>query len=280
MTDVRGHFVWYELMTTDVDAARAFYCRVVGWDAHDSPLPGMTYTLFTTDDRLVCGLMPLAGPVRDAGASPRWIGYVQVDDVDATVGRVERLGGAVHVPSIDVPGTSRFSICADPQTAPIGLIQWYRERPVQPPAAGLSGRIGWHELVAADWERALPFYADLFGWRQVGTDVDTGSGYTLFSAGDETIGGMFNKPASVPTAFWLYYFNVGDIDAAAQRVQAGGGEVLADPHETPDGSWVVHCRDPQAAVFALKGKRRREPIGYFKRKPRNPADTSERRWSW
>jgi uncharacterized protein len=280
VTDVCGRFTWYELMTTEVESARTFYSRVVGWEAHDISQPGMTYTLFTAGDDVVCGLMRLAGEARDAGASPRWIGYVRVDDVDAAVERVRRLGGAVHVRPTDVPGTSRFSICADPQTAPLGLIQWYRERSAQPDAASLSGRIGWHELVAADWERALPFYTALFDWRQTGTDTDESGAYALFSAGGETIGGMFNKPATVPTAFWLYYFNVGDIDMAVKRVQVGGGEILAGPHETPDGNWVVHCRDPQAAVFALTGKRRRNAIGYFKRQSRNPSDKKERRWSW
>ncbi len=47
---------------------------------------------------------------------------------------------------------------------------------------------------------------------------------SLFSAGGQTIGGMSTKPPTVPMPFWLYYFNVGDIDAAAKRVKAGGGK--------------------------------------------------------
>lgn len=280
MVDVAGRFVWYELMTTDVKAARAFYCKVVGWGAQDISHPGMTYTLFTVDDAVVCGLMTLPQQVRSAGAPPRWIGYIRVDDVAASSERVERLGGTVHVRPTDVTGISRFAVCADPQTAPIGLIEWLRERPGPAADSGLPGRVGWHELVAADWEQALTFYGALFGWQKAGADVDAAGTYALFSAGGETIGGMFNKPAAVPAPFWLYYFNIGDIDAAVQRAQGGGGHVLAGPHETPDGSWVVHCRDPQGAVFALKGKRRRSPIGYFRRKPRDPSDTRERRWSW
>jgi predicted enzyme related to lactoylglutathione lyase len=31
----------------------------------------------------------------------------------------------------------------------------------------------------------------------------------------QTIGGMALKPATVGVPFWLYYFNIGDIDAAA-----------------------------------------------------------------
>ncbi len=39
--------------------------------------------------------------------------------------------------------------------------------------------------------------------------------YQLFSGAGQTIGGMFTKPAAAPVAFRLYYFGVGDIDAAA-----------------------------------------------------------------
>ena len=45
-------FVWYELMTTgDLDAAVAFYGKVVGWDVRDSGMPGMRYMLFGKDGK-------------------------------------------------------------------------------------------------------------------------------------------------------------------------------------------------------------------------------------
>ncbi|TIT21357.1 MAG: VOC family protein, partial [Mesorhizobium sp.] len=34
-------FFWYELMTTDLDAAEAFYTAVVGWKAQLFEAPGM-----------------------------------------------------------------------------------------------------------------------------------------------------------------------------------------------------------------------------------------------
>jgi uncharacterized protein len=75
---------------------------------------------------------------------------------------------------------------------------------------------------------------------------------------------MFPKPPIVPGSVWIYYFSVGDIYAAAERVRAGGGLVLDGPIELPVGSWIVRCSDPQGAVFALEGTRN-HPVGYFKR---------------
>jgi predicted enzyme related to lactoylglutathione lyase len=66
---------------------------------------------------------------------------------------------------------------------------------------------------------------------------------------------MMTKPAQIPAPMWLYYFNVGDIDAAAQRVTGNGGKVLIGPMEVPGGGWIVQATDPQGAMFALVGSR-------------------------
>ena len=99
--------------------------------------------------------------------------------------------------------------------------------------------------------------------------------YQQFSGGGETIGGMFTKPPTLPLPFWLYYFNIGDVEAAAKRVEAGGGQILYGPTAVPGGAWIVHCIDPQGAIFALLDRRRRKAIGYFV--PRYPSDARDRR---
>jgi predicted enzyme related to lactoylglutathione lyase len=92
---------------------------------------------------------------------------------------------------------------------------------------------------------------------------------------------MFTKPPTMPAPAWLYYFNVSDLDAAAQRVQAGGGQILLGPVEVPGGSSIVQCADPQGAMFALEGRRGHKAIGYFERvSSRDPSDPQGRRWSW
>src|SRR6516164_7118987 len=133
----------------------------------------------------------------------------------------------------------------------------------QPPALDAPGGVGWHELIAADWEKAWPFYRELFGWQKAQADTSAMGPYQLFSAGGETIGGMFTKPATEPVPFWLYYFNVGDIDVAMRRVRAARGEIVHGPIEVRGGRWMAQCTDPQGAIFALAGKRSHNGIGYF-----------------
>src|SRR5262249_38854733 len=80
-------------------------------------------------------------------------------------------------------------------------------------------------------------------------------------AGGETIGGMFSKEPDMPGPCWLYYFNIGDIDATIDRVEARGGELVHGPVEVPGGSWIAQCVDPQGAWFALQGNRRPAALG-------------------
>ncbi|MFZ3361360.1 MAG: VOC family protein [Xanthobacteraceae bacterium] len=262
MVNSHGRFVWYELMTTDPEAAKVFYAEVVGWGTVDASMGGIPYVVFTAGEASVCGLMNLPEEARRMGAAPRWIGYVGVDNVDVVTERVRRLGGVVHLPPTDVPNISRFAVVADPQMAAFALSQWPRSGQEQPAAPEAPPRICWHELLAAEWEKAFSFYGELFGWQKVNAEVDMMGTYQMFSAGGQTIGGMSTKPSMVPMPFWLYYFNIDSIDAASERVKAGGGRILEGPLEVR-GGWVVRCTDPQGAMFALAEMRSNKALGYF-----------------
>jgi uncharacterized protein len=275
MVSSNGRFVWYELMTTDTEAAKAFYAYVIDWGTRDASMPSLAYSLFTAKDAPVTGLMTLTDEARRAGVAPHWMGYVGVDDVDAAVTRIKQLGGRVHVSPTDVPGISRFSVIADPQMATLALIKGLKPRQGQSIEPGTPGCVGWHELFAADWEKAFAFYSELFGWQKAETHVGVMGKYQQFSVAGEAIGGMFTKPPTLPFPFWLYYFNIDNIDAVAKRVEAGGGEILYGPTTVPGGAWILHCTDPQGAIFALLDRRRRKPIGYFV--VRDASDAQNRR---
>ena len=121
MVDQHGRFAWYELLTTDVAAARSFYGNVMGWDVQDASTPDLSYNLFTTAKAPVSGLMELPEEARRMGAMSRWIGYVGVSDVDAIAERIKHLGGAVYVPPTN-SNIGRISVVADPQTATLALV--------------------------------------------------------------------------------------------------------------------------------------------------------------
>jgi uncharacterized protein len=257
MPNSHGGFVWYELMTTDTTAAKDFYGKVVGWGAQDASMPDMPYTIFTTGGSQVGGMLPQPDGAKNMGAPPAWLGYVAVDDVDASAAKVKSLGGNVHMPPRDIPDVGRFAVVADPQKAMFTLFKSSKPQQDQGVDFGAPGGVGWHELYTTDREKAFAFYNALFGW-QKDQAMDMGEGvgiYQLFSHDGRQVGGMFNKPAEIPATFWLYYFVVGNIDTGIDRVTKGGGNVLMGPMEVPGGKSIIQASDPQGAMFALIGER-------------------------
>jgi predicted enzyme related to lactoylglutathione lyase len=253
-----GFFTWYELITTDVTAAAAFYREVVGWETKEASTSRVSYTLFTVGESATAGLMELPEEGRKMGATPRWVGYVGVMDVFETTDRIRRLGGAVYVPPTDT-NIGRISVVADPQTATFAVVDRLQATPQQSIDSSKPGRVGWHELFAANLDKEIAFYCELFGWQKTGSQNYQTDVYVALSGGGRVIGGALKKSPEEPLPFWLFYFNVGDLDAAVDRVRAGGGRASYNDLELPSGLWVAHCVDPQGAPFALQGKRAHAP---------------------
>ena len=251
MANSPNPFVWYELMTTDADATKAFYGAVIGWDAQEWGGSEFRYIIMSAGEKMVAGVMPMPEEVSAAGGRPGWLGYIGTDNVDAATQRVSEAGGFIHRAPADIPDVGRFSVVADPQGAVFMLFT-----PLggdnAPAPAGTPGHVGWRELYAADWPSAFAFYAAQFGWAK-GEAVDMGpmGTYQLFAAGGDPIGGMMNKPEGIPAPVWQFYFNVPEADAAIARVTANGGRVLNGPLQVPGGSWIAQCMDPQGATFAV-----------------------------
>lgn len=254
MASQNGLFIWYELYTTDMDAAAAFYGNVVGWGCDVVPMPGMDYRMFRSRQGNNCGMMMLPEEAKAMGAPPHWLGYLCVPDLDAAHAKALTLGAQTYAGPMDVPGTGRFVILADPQGATTAFFQ-----PEGEPSAmhdrEKHGEFAWHELMTTDPAAALGFYQQFVPWQeQQQMDMGPDGLYHIFGLGqDQMLGGMMRKPAEMPVSAWGYYIVVEDLDAAIGRVQAGGGQILNGPMEVPGGARVVNCMDPQGAYFSLMG---------------------------
>lgn len=249
---IHGRFVWHELETDDMDAGTAFYTALVGWGtATEDPGSG-PYRMFTQDGVAAAGLMDLPDEAKQMGAVPCWLLYAGVEDVDATIAQAEALGATSPIESFDVPTVGRIGLILDPQGAALGLFAPAGDDPPVGPPPGV-GTPSWHELATTDYEAALRFYAELFGWSATeAMDMGGGAIYQLFGLGDgEPLGGIFNKPPEMPVSAWNVYWEVADVDAAAARIPGLGGRILTEPMEVPGGGRIVQGVDAQGAMFSL-----------------------------
>ena len=121
MEQYHGQPCWFELSTSDVDAAKAFYEPLMGWTVGASEMPDFDYRLARHGGDAVAGFMSLAA--LPPGTPPNWLTYIAVKNADETARLAVEKGGKVTKGPDDIPGTGRFAIAADPQGAAFGILQ-------------------------------------------------------------------------------------------------------------------------------------------------------------
>ena len=246
-----GSFCWFELATTDQNAAKKFYTSLFGWSADDSPMgPDDFYSMFKLDGREAAAAYTMRKEQRAQGVPPHWMLYISVAEADQAVTRAAHMGATVLAPAFDVMDIGRMAVIQDPTGAIFSLWQPKKHQGVT--IGGVDNTVCWADLSTPDPERAGKFYSGLFGW-ELAKDLKDTSGYLHIKNGENFIGGIPPAEHRNPNAppHWLLYFQVADAKAATDKAAKLGARVLM-PLMTLDkvGTWSI-IADPQGAVFAL-----------------------------
>lgn len=116
-----GEWIWSSLLTDDPSASAAFYKAVFGYEVFDLPRDDdAQHTVLAADDYARAGIHSLPPGHRH----PHWINFVRVADASRIAAQAVALGGRILVePRADRHG-GQLAVVADPQGAPIGLMEW------------------------------------------------------------------------------------------------------------------------------------------------------------
>jgi len=220
-------FCRYQLRTTDIPAARAFYAPLV--DLGDGAID----------------IVPLPPEAAARGAPPHWLGHLAVDDVETIAAAFVARGAMRLGPPRPAPGGGDVAILRDPGGAVVALTT------SRPPATDAV----WHVLNTLDFARTTAAYSELFGWK-VTDRIDLGplGVYHQFAwtAGGAHAGGITDitgRPGVHP--HWLFNFRVAAFDAAVATVAGTRGEIISQV-SVPGVARIAVCHDPQGAIFALR----------------------------
>lgn len=120
-----GVFTWHELMSTNLEKAKPFYVKMMGWELEDIDMGEMgTYWLFKTDGNNTAGAIEMP---KSAGsnAQSNWLPYVGVSDVIATAQKAVSLGGTLYVGPrrIGEPTNVHFAVLAGPDGSMFGIVE-------------------------------------------------------------------------------------------------------------------------------------------------------------
>ena len=240
-----GRFAWHDLMTTDLERARAFYTELfdLRTEAVDLGDEG-TYTMLVREGRAFGGILPLAA---DQGIPSHWLGYATVDDLDTALERTRVTGGTVALSGRELPDTGRFSVVVDPEGAALALFEPFGDGPAEPP-----GVMVWNQLLTRRPVAVQPFYRDVLGWSMRRHEAEGIGEFWLFYRGEDEIAGVLQMPEGSPAgAFWLPYVGVDDVDAAAVWAEELGATTHVQPVDLPDVGRYAVLADPTGATIAL-----------------------------
>lgn len=255
-----GRPVWMDLMTHDVEGAKAFYGELFGWTFSDQGEGFGHYHLITKDDVMVGGLMSSMmspdGPTTEPTGPTGWTIYLHSRDVAGAIEHLGDVGAQLIFGPMDVADHGRQAFIIDPSGAALGL--WQPDRMTGFDLTLAPGTPVWFEALTTNFDAALPFYRDVLGWEvhwMEGSAQEPGQGfrYVTNGAGDAAVAGLCDAstvlPADVPS-FWRVYLSVPNADEAAQRVRDLGGSVQSEPEDSPFGRFA-QVADPQGGVFML-----------------------------
>lgn len=122
----QGDLGWSELNTTSAAGAMSFYSALVGWESKGEPMPG--YHVFGRGGEMLGGISDAHCGEGEGKKPAQWMPYITVDDIDATLARVEGLGGSIVMPPCDIPNDGgRIAIIKDPQGVATGLAQYKKK---------------------------------------------------------------------------------------------------------------------------------------------------------
>lgn len=110
--------VHVELSAADVDALAGFYETVFGWQIQK--FPEMDYTSFSSGEG-----GPDGGFLRtsDTNAAGTTVIYIETDDVEASLAKIEAHGGKALMKPATIPGVGIYAHCIDPSGNRLALLK-------------------------------------------------------------------------------------------------------------------------------------------------------------
>ena len=243
-----GKMIWADLFTANPKAATKFYSGLFGWTANVIEQDGRTYTVFSNGQRPVAGLTSRHSG--DLSRPSRWISYIAVSDLPATLALVTKAGGQIRAPARAFPNRGSQAIITDPEDSPVGLLQ--SGSGDTPDTEPQPGDFNWFELFSQKPADACLFYGQVFGY-VTGADTRTArKDDYLLTSGDVPRGGVAPLPdRDDAKPGWLCVVRVESIDESLKRVILLGGEVLVAPRTVAYGSRFAIIADSTGGTLGL-----------------------------
>jgi predicted enzyme related to lactoylglutathione lyase len=236
-----GKFVWDDLLTDNVDAAKDFYGQLFGWTFEQSG----EYTVIKNNGTNIGGMVQIKGDSEHPSVA-RWLCELSVADVDKAVAMLSEKGGIIHEGPLEYLNRGRGAFVSDPQGAQLFLLYATGGDPDDEEPA--LGSWLWHELWSNKVADSLAFYQELVGYDFTGEMTD----YLILTKDEQWRAGIRYVENNELEMRWVPVVRVADTDDVAERAKQLGGKVLVEPRPTESGGSVALLSDPSDALLIIQ----------------------------
>jgi len=238
-------FCWHGVISTDPEAAKAFYTQVLDWTAVSVPMGDQETTMLMAKDGEPRA--HLSAPELE-GIPSHWDNYLRVEDVDATTQAANDHGGQTIVPPTDIP-VGRFSMVTSPSGAVLALFREVDDSVVNP--GGGHGSIHWTELSSTDVSADAQWLKGTFGFTTEDMPMPDGGTYHILKNGDAMCGGLMASQMPNMPSIWMSWVEVDDVVLTAARVDPAGGKLLGEIMHMPGTGRMVPVIDSTGGLFGI-----------------------------
>ena len=244
-----GKFVWFDLFTQDLKSASNFYEELFGWSFYPAESGRKLVNTITLEGVPIGNAIQIKQKKNKVRKS-RWLSYMSVENVDASVKLVEQNLGIVYMRPKELPNRGRVAVVKDPQGAVFAMVTVLGG---DPPDKGVMENF-WmgSELWTSNMDSSLNFYHLLVGYEQQWVDVKRDSKYCLLVKDGQPRAGMVKIPGNDVKPNWVPYIAVEDVMAVADKAKQLGGILLITPDKGVREGMVAIISDPNGAVFGVQ----------------------------
>jgi|SRR6516162_6776199 len=242
-----GKFVWADLVTDDVAAARKFYGGLFGWTFTSVG----DYTIAANDERPLCGMFQRQRPADRPEAKPRWFGYISVPNVKRAQKAVIDSGGKVLFAPTKMPNRGEQAVFMDREGAAFGVVKSSSGDPQDFLAD--PGDWIWIELLSRNGSKAADFYHNVVGYEVIENSATNRlNDYVLASGGYARAAvRTIVQPDEKVHPTWLLFVRVQDVTASLALAKKLGGQVLLEPRPDLFHGKVAVLADPTGAAVGI-----------------------------
>jgi predicted enzyme related to lactoylglutathione lyase len=235
-----GKFVWFDLLTEDVQGAQNFYSELFDWRVEGQ---SSDYIVIYAGDKPIGGIAPHESKDSEVLES-LWLASLSVENVDRAVSATKSRYGKVLDGPFDVKGRGRMAVIQDPEGAELILLRAAGGDPVDETVK--SGEWLWVDLFTRDAKTANEFYGSLAGYTAQTVKTEEDNSYNLLEKDDRAFAGVVEIPWEDVEPNWLPYVKVDDLEGTISLAENLGGVLILRLEN------VAVIADPTGGVFGIQ----------------------------